>query len=554
MAREIAPEPCSLPPFPGRFQASEPEPEAPLFSASRAAVALALAALALVAYKVVFAGYSLESIVPVIAYDVRTAVRFEGHDDPIRIRTFLPRSDDRQTVREESFSSSEMQRTEEVRGGNRRVNWSAPSVRGPRTLTVAYRVSARALRYVLPSSAAIPVDLPAGLERDLEATETIQSAHPEIAALLDRLAPPPRTVASALRAIFDHTHALDPVPFKGTTDALTALRLGEGSCNGKSRLFAALARRAGLPARLVGGLILGAGTKRTSHQWVETWVNGVWVPFCPLNGHFAEIPARYLRLYTGDEALFTHSANINFDYAFTIRRRLASRHTLDDGADAPPWASARLWELFGRIGIPLDLLRILIMLPLGATVTVIFRNVVGLRIFGTFLPALIAVACRGTGLPLGLAGFATVLALVGLARFVLDRMNLLHTPKLAVMLTLVILVMITLAAGAVSFGFGTLAYISLFPIAVTTLTTERFALTVEEEGWREAFTVSAQTAVVVAACYAVMESAALQAVFVAFPELLLAVIAVDLWLGRWMGLRLTEYRRFGGLLSGQGRA
>ena len=70
------------------------------------------------------------------------------------------------------------------------------------------------------------------------------------------------------------------------------------------------------------------------------------------------------------------------------------------------------------------------------------------------------------------------------------------------------------------------------------------------EGW----VVSAQTALVVAACYAVIESAALQAVFLAFPELLLLVLAVDLWVGRWMGLRLTEYFRFAGLMERAARA
>lgn len=524
-------------------------------TAGRVAVVLILVAVGLIAYKVILAGYALESIVPVAAYDVRTVIQFEGHDEPVHVRTFLPRSDDRQTVRQEAISAAGLRGQEEIDGENRTITWSAPSATGPHTITVTYRVSSRALRYTLPRDLPIPANLPQEFDEALKASKTIQVDDPQIGALLDRLAPRPRAVGQTLRAIFDLTHAgIESVPFKGTTDALTTLRLREASCNGKSRLFAALSRRAGLPTRLVGGLILGTGSKKTSHQWVEVYVNGVWIPFCPLNGYFAEVPARYLRLYTGDEFLFTHSANINFDYQFSIRTQLAAHDSLDDGADAPPWASARLWALFGRIGIPLDLLRILVMLPLGASVTVIFRNVVGLRVFGTFLPALIAVACRGTGLAWGMAGFAALLTLVGLARLVLDRMNLLHTPKLAVMLTLVILAMIGLSATAVHYGLGQLAYISLFPIAVTTLTTERFALTVQEEGWREASMTAVQTGIVVSACYVVMESAALQAVFLAFPELLLVVLAVDLWLGRWMGLRLTEYARFSGLITRQSRA
>ena len=520
------------------------------------ALAMALTAGSLVIYKAAFAGYGLETIVPVVAYEVRTVIRLEGHDDSVRVRYFLPRSDARQTIGQEEFLSADLRGAEEIQGDNRRISWISPSVEGPRTITASYHASGRAIRYVLPPGLEIPAAdaIPQAIHERLSATSTIQSEAPEISDLLERIAPMPRTVDGTLRAVFDFTHkSLASVPFKGTTDALTALRLLEGSCNGKSRLFVALARRAGIPARLAGGLILAPGTRRTSHQWAEAWVNGVWIPFCPLNGYFAEIPARYLRLYTGDEALFAHTANINFDYSFTIRRHLAGRHAMG-GGDVPPWASARLWALFGRIGIPLDLLRILIMLPLGAMVTVALRNVVGLRVFGTFLPALIAVACRETGLAWGLLGFAVLLLLVGLARFVLDRMNLLHTPKLAVMLTLVILAMIALSATAVAYEIGSLAYISLFPIAVTTLTAERFAIIVDEEGWREASLVSLQTITAVAACYGVMESAAMQSVFLAFPEMLLAVIAVDLWLGRWMGLRLVEYRRFAALLRGRSHA
>ncbi|MFQ5767622.1 MAG: 7TM domain-containing protein, partial [Acidobacteriota bacterium] len=182
-------------------------------------------------------------------------------------------------------------------------------------------------------------------------------------------------------------------------------------------------------------------------------------------------------------------------------------------------------------------------------VTVILRNVIGIRTFGTFLPALIAVACRGTGLAWGLGGFAGLLIIVGLARLLLDHLNILHTPKLAVMLTLVILSMIAMSVIAADRQIGRLAFISLFPIAITTLTTERFAIMVQEDGWSTAVAVSIQTMLAVAACYVVMESIALQAVFLAFPEFLLVVMAVDLWLGRWMGLRLTEYHRFAALLG-----
>jgi hypothetical protein len=55
--------------------------------------------------------------------------------------------------------------------------------------------------------------------------------------------------------------------------------------------------------------------------------------------------------------------------------------------------------------------------------------------------------------------------------------------------------------------------------------------------------------VVVFFCYLTMNSLALQILMIAFPELLLVVIALDKWLGRWVGLRFSEWVRFRAILE-----
>jgi hypothetical protein len=51
------------------------------------------------------------------------------------------------------------------------------------------------------------------------------------------------------------------------------------------------------------------------------------------------------------------------------------------------------------------------------------------------------------------------------------------------------------------------------------------------------------------ACHVVMGSLALQVLVIGFPEVLLLVVAANVYLGRWVGMRLSEYRRFRGLLG-----
>jgi len=67
---------------------------------------------------------------------------------------------------------------------------------------------------------------------------------------------------------------------------------------------------------------------------------------------------------------------------------------------------------------------------------------------------------------------------------------------------------------------------------------------------REGVFIGIQTLIVVFFCYLGMMSVFLQTLVLAFPELLLLVLAASIYLGRWTGVRLTELWRFRHLLQG----
>ena len=93
-------------------------------------------------------------------------------------------------------------------------------------------------------------------------------------------------------------------------------------------------------------------------------------------------------------------------------------------------------------------------------------------------------------------------------------------------------------------GVSTIGAATLFPIAILTITSERLALSLSEDGVAKTLVVFLQTLAVTAACYGIMSSLAIQALMLAFPELLLAVAAMNLWIGTWTGLRVVELLRF----------
>lgn len=508
---------------------------------------------ALLAWRVVAQGTQLSSLVPWRGWEVSLAMRWDGHGDSINVRTFFPIVEPRQHTWKENLGgvggSIRLDST-----GNREYSIAQGNAMGHRELTLGFAVLPEHVTYQLDSGLRVDSIVPADIRSDLDSSPGIPAGDPEIAALLLRLTGGTDDVNRILRSTFDFTaDSIDYRAFSGSTDAMTTLRLGEASCNGKSRLLVALLRTAGIPSRLVGGIVLERGTKKTSHQWVESWVAGYWIPFCPTNRHFADIPERYLALYRGDEVLFRHSSNINFDFDWTMKPIHVSKDEIGLGQEqlGSIWG---VWKVFEKAGLHMALLKTLLLIPVGGLVTVIFRNLLGLEPFGTFLPALIATASLGAGLGWGMGAFFGVIALGAFVRWGVEGLKLTRTPKLAVILVSVVAALMALTWLGLKIDAPRLAHVSVFPLVVLTMTIERFSRAVVEDGLVAGLRRSAVTALAIASCYAVVTLKSVQLVFVAFPEALLYVVGLNIWIGRWTGIRLWEYWRFRELVFRKGSA
>lgn len=505
---------------------------------------LLLTPLGLGTYKVLWLGVRMADIMPRTLYRVSYEMSLDSHGSDVRVRTYLPSSDVRQQITDEGSESAGFHFSSEVVDGNRVGTWTSSTARNGAHLSYSLSAVLTPLRFELAPDLPMPTSYPRSLHAQLQPEKDIQVDAPDLQRALETIKADRGSITQRLHRIFEFTSSFKQRPFKGTTDALTALRLGEASCNGKSRLFVALARAAGIPSRLVGGVILQSGIKRTSHQWVEAWVGGHWVPFCPTNKHFASLPEHYLKVYVGDQVLFGHSKEINFDYRF-----VTTTSSVPSPVAKQWFPRINVWALFERLGLSFSLLRTLLMLPIGALVVVLFRNVVGMPTFGTFLPALLAAAAGETGPGWGILGVCVVVAVVAVVRWLFRRFELLHSPMLAILLAAVTTTLLITSMAAEGFGLARLTHIVLFPIAVLAITAERFYMSVADHGVKKALTEFGGTIVVMLGCYVVMNSQALQALLIGFPEVLLLVVAADLYMGRWVGMRLSEYLRFRRLLA-----
>lgn len=125
----------------------------------------------------------------------------------------------------------------------------------------------------------------------------VQSGHPEISKLATRLSRgqrDPRIVAERInRWVYD---SLKKRITFGIPSALQVLRSRSGDCNEHAQLYVALARAAGIPARIAAGLAYIDG-KFYYHAWPEVFLHD-WVAVDPTFGQFPA-DAAHLRFVVG---------------------------------------------------------------------------------------------------------------------------------------------------------------------------------------------------------------------------------------------------------------
>ncbi|MDH4199437.1 MAG: hypothetical protein OEV66_03565, partial [Spirochaetia bacterium] len=309
-----------------------------------------------------------------------------------------------------------------------------------------------------------------------------------------------------------------------------------------------MAQNLGLPARVVGGIILNKSPKKMIHQWVEIYINGQWVPFCPTNDHFAELPRTYISLYYDDMVLFKHTAGIDFDYSYSFESTVLPRESMNDNYQDIPLNINNLVSQFEKFNLSLDIFVYLVMLPFAALISVILKNIVGLETFGTFLPILIASVLHNIGVFTGLGVFFGIILTVYFINLFISRLDLLYHPKMAILLSFVILCLLGVFSLGLSYKIYSLVYVVFFPVAIVAITIHRVILLIEEGSFKRLLSVSANTVIVIITVYYFIHSTFLQLVMLSFPEVILMLIGFNIIVGRWAGFRLMEYFRFAELI------
>jgi hypothetical protein len=301
-----------------------------------------------------------------------------------------------------------------------------------------------------------------------------------------------------------------------------------------------------ISARLMYGLELDDGRVETELQpFLRIWDTELkqWRPIDARTG--AEgLPENLFVWSTAQKPVLVVDDNPRAHVAFSLQRSLADAL---DTAKENLRSRDENFIAYSLLNLPIETqqtFKILLLVPVGAFIMLILRNLVGIKTFGTFMPVLVALAFNWTGLVAGLVLFAVIISLGLLVRFYMERLKLLLVPRLTAVLIVVVLLMALVSVVSNKLGLNVGLSVALFPMIILTMTIERVSVAWEERGAAYSIKQTLGSLAIAALAYTAMGQPRLQHLIFVFPELLLVLLAVTLILGRYSGYRLSELFRF----------
>lgn len=198
-------------------------------------------------------------------------------------------------------------------------------------------------------------------------------------------------------------------------------------------------------------------------------------------------------------------------------------------------------------GVPANTIVLLLLIPLVAFVIAFTRNVVGIRGFGIFLPAALAVVFVATGPIVGIGIFLVIVVISTAVRLILRtlKFRMQYLPRMAFIFWAIVVSVLGVLFAAPILKFSDLANVSIFAVLIMILLAEDFIRVQLGKSAKTAVNLTFETLIISVIAYLFLTLKPIQNYVLLNPELsLLGVAVADLILGKYTGLRVMEFYRF----------
>ncbi|MCK5475722.1 MAG: hypothetical protein KAI71_04040 [Candidatus Pacebacteria bacterium] len=201
-------------------------------------------------------------------------------------------------------------------------------------------------------------------------------------------------------------------------------------------------------------------------------------------------------------------------------------------------------QLIASQGVSIETIYLILVLPFVATLIAAFRQLIGVKSFGIYTPLVLTFAFWAIGIKYGIAIFIVIFLTGTAVRYVLKNFRLLYMPRMAIVLTVISLAILVLLAIGGYLDKSGLASTSILPILILITLIEKFISAQVEKGFRTAAFLSVETLIISIAGYYFIIWDQFRNLVLEHPEYILLLFVINIFLGKWTGIRLSEYLRF----------
>ncbi|HAI22697.1 TPA: hypothetical protein DCP77_01620 [Candidatus Collierbacteria bacterium] len=196
-------------------------------------------------------------------------------------------------------------------------------------------------------------------------------------------------------------------------------------------------------------------------------------------------------------------------------------------------------------GVSPNTLVLLFLFPLVAALVAFSRQVIGVSGFGIITPALLSVAFLSTG---GLVGMVLMIFILGVATFartLIKKVKIPYLSKLAILIWIISMAVLVLLLVSPMIGLERLMGVGIFPIMLFVLLAETFIEAQITRSLSTSMWMTTETVILAFVAYKLMSAPWIQSQVLLHPEIsVIVILIVDLFIGKYKGLRLSEVWRF----------
>lgn len=504
--------------------------------------------LGLFAYKAFHLNFPILPNENAQSWVVEAQIRFRPvADKPLRLSFFTPQSTPSLAKVNDNIIASDygIERRVGKETGNQRIILTRRAVRGRQMIFYQanfyeLKSSDRAETKTPKTQIAPVASSPFVMKVDAAATSDVDPAQIAISSLIEdaqqKSADTPSFVLEIVKLLTQ--------PQRSGDDRVAVLRNSMKKFTTVPELINIVVNTANIPARIVNGVELREKQRSLPLiQWLEFYNQDHWETV-DIQAARIGLEKKYLPWWRGEQNLFAIEGgkDISIEMSAKYNREDAITQAIWKTKDGAKWITN-----LSLLELPVDtqlMFNIVLMIPIGALVIALLRQLIGIPTFGTFMPVLMALSFRETGLVWGIGLFAVIVMIGLFLRAYFDELRLLVVPRLAAVLTIVVLLIAALTVISFRFGINAGLSITLFPMIILTMTIERMALLTEEFGAKTARRTAYGTVIAATVAYLAMHNELMEHLIFLFPELLLIVLACCILLGRYNGYKLSEYVRF----------